>query len=66
MQANSPIVLQIIRVIENVPTCAEKDIHRAYAEHRLHGEWFDPAILNQNRTEWERHYRKQSPELMGV
>lgn len=42
LQMSSPVKLEVAATVEAPPE-REKEYHRQFAEHRLHGEWFSPA-----------------------
>jgi hypothetical protein len=43
IQLMSPVRLQILGVIRGAGQPGEHRLHEQFAEHRLHGEWFQPA-----------------------
>ena len=45
LQVGSPCVLGLVRVIEG-GWRKEQELHKRYAAHRVHGEWFSDAILS--------------------
>lgn len=46
LQIGCPVELQIIKTIPAVRNKTERDVHRAFAAHRVRGEWFSPAVLS--------------------
>lgn len=42
-QCGSPVPLRIVGVIRGAGISTEQRLHRRFAAHRLHGEWFEPA-----------------------
>jgi hypothetical protein len=55
-QCGSPVILRIIGV-EPAPPIRERALHEKFAEHRLHNEWFYPAMevleyIWETRNQW--------------
>lgn len=48
-QAWTPYPLRVLATVrEDVSICTEGDLHRKFADYRMHGEWFraDPVLLD--------------------
>ena len=45
LQAGCPVPLTVLKTWAEVPEAFEMRLHAAYAEHRLHCEWFAESIL---------------------
>lgn len=45
LQASSPVLLRVVRVIKNASLETERNLHNQFNAHRLHGEWFSEEIL---------------------
>jgi len=51
IQPGHPFKLQVARLFENVDPAFEAWLHRRFADHRLHGEWFDETVMTLADTE---------------
>ena len=45
LQTGCPVPLEIVKAIPATRNKTEREIHRAFAEHRVRGEWFSPVVL---------------------
>lgn len=43
LRTMSPVSLRLVLVLPGLGAAGEADLHRRFAEHRSHGEWFRPA-----------------------
>lgn len=46
LQTGCPVPLEIVKTIPAIRNKTERDIHKAFAEYRVRGEWFSPIVLS--------------------
>ena len=46
LQTGSPFILRVIGEYNGVSPSLEKQVHAELAEYRLHGEWFNPVVID--------------------
>jgi hypothetical protein len=47
LQVGSPVRLDVVRVYQIMDGVSEGSLHAKFANHRLHGEWFDDVVLEE-------------------
>jgi len=47
LQIGSPVILQIVKIINHCDMEVERYLHKRFDQFRRHGEWFDPCVLRE-------------------